>query len=316
MDGDAEWVGVDFEFGRPGNAGPTTTSRPRPRPRPSVPRLPPVGPATEPPHDANDVAPATPTGGFNAAALAGAVGGVLGVVLLLLVVYMFVLRRKLSKAKVARGDSEYRLRVEDVAHLTHLDETSNTYVNTTDLQKLVSSADNDAFRGDVDVVTLRPPMPLPHPKPDILQGVLPPRTGALSPEPVPAAPAGSPPTNTKDRSAVQKPTPPVAPKPQKAASSDAPTPTKTPPPKPALPKAAKPGVLSKGRGLPPLKMALLHSDSRSSIDSCATPDTSVLELTPDADEGRSTASISAKIAFLEGKMKSPATAPRGMPAKT
>nr|XP_027228312.1 uncharacterized protein LOC113820209 [Penaeus vannamei] len=228
MDGDAEWVGVDFEFGRPGNAGPTTTSRPRPRPRPSVPRLPPVGPATEPPHDANDVAPATPTGGFNAAALAGAVGGVLGVVLLLLVVYMFVLRRKLSKAKVARGDSEYRLRVEDVAHLTHLDETSNTYVNTTDLQKLVSSvrakkkaeeklplpprlqpqapplvrqptsppasdrssassaaqADNDAFRGDVDVVTLRPPMPLPHPKPDILQGVLPPRTGALSPEPV------------------------------------------------------------------------------------------------------------------------------------
>lgn len=446
MDGDAEWVGVDFEFGRPGNAGPTTTSRPRPRPRPSVPRLPPVGPATEPPHDANDVAPATPTGGFNAAALAGAVGGVLGVVLLLLVVYMFVLRRKLSKAKVARGDSEYRLRVEDVAHLTHLDETSNTYVNTTDLQKLVSSvrakkkaeeklplpprlqpqapplvrqptsppagdrssassagqADNDAFRGDVDVVTLRPPMPLPHPKPDILQGVLPPRTGALSPEPVseiiysnlhqpsqptpqptpqspvakaarieppkiapppppakkpkreaavtvspavvavggpeetdapvsptviarpappppvarPAPPAGSPPTNTKDRSAVQKPTPPVAPKPQKAASSDAPTPTKTPPPKPALPKAAKPGVLSKGRGLPPLKMALLHSDSRSSIDSCATPDTSVLELTPDADEGRSTASISAKIAFLEGKMKSPATAPRGMPAKT
>ncbi|XP_037802447.1 LOW QUALITY PROTEIN: translation initiation factor IF-2-like [Penaeus monodon] len=228
MDGDAEWVGVDFEFGQPGNAGPTTTARPRPRPRPPLPRPPHAGPATEPPHDANDVAPATPTGGFNATALAGSVGGLLGVVLLLLVVYMFVLRRKLNKAKLARGDSEYRLRVEDVAHLTHLDETSNTYVNTTDLQKLVSSvrakkkaeeklplpprsqqqapplvrkptspsvsarsssssagqADNDAFRGDVDVVTLRPPMPLPHPKPDILQGVLPPRTGVHGSEPV------------------------------------------------------------------------------------------------------------------------------------
>ncbi|XP_037773204.1 proline-rich extensin-like protein EPR1 [Penaeus monodon] len=351
------------------------------------------------------------------------------------------IRIEVTKAKLARGDSEYRLRVEDVAHLTHLDETSNTYVNTTDLQKLVSSvrakkkaeeklplpprsqqqapplvrkptspsvsarsssssagqADNDAFRGDVDVVTLRPPMPLPHPKPDILQGVLPPRTGVHGSEPVseiiysnvqppsqptpqspvakgarieppkiapppppakkpkreaavtvspvvvpvgepeedapvsptviarpappppvakPMAPAGSSPANTTDRNAAQKPTPPVAPKPQKAVFSDAPTPTKTPPPKPALPKAAKPGVLSKGRGLPPLKMALLHSDSRSSIDSCATPDTSVLELTPDMDEGRGSASISAKIAFLEGKMKSPATAPRGMPSKT
>ncbi|XP_047468468.1 proline-rich receptor-like protein kinase PERK8 [Penaeus chinensis] len=355
---------------------------------------------------------------------------------------MVVLRRKLNKAKLARGDSEYRLRVEDVAHLTHLDETSNTYVNTTDLQKLVSSvrakkkaeeklplpprlqqqapplvrkptspsvsarssassagqADNDAFRGDVDVVTLRPPMPLPHPKPDILQGVLPPRTGAHGSEPVseiiysnvhppsqptpqspvtkgarieppkiapppppakkpkreeavtvspavvsvgepeekdapvsptviarpappppvakPTAPAGSSPANTTDRNAAQKPTPPVAPKPQKAVSSDAPTPTRTPPLKPTLPKAAKPGVLSKGRGLPPLKMALLHSDSRSSIDSCATPDTSVLMLTPDVDEERGSASISAKIAFLEGKMKSPATVPRGMPSKT
>lgn len=138
--------------------------------------------------------------------VAGAVGGVLGVLLLLLVVYMLVLRRKLSKAKNNGRASSYQLRVADVAHLSHLDETSNTYVNTTDLQKLVASvrAKDKSSEGRLptpprllhqtpapyrsaalqpaqqgDALVLRAPMPPPHPA---VTPVLPPPPQAVQEE--------------------------------------------------------------------------------------------------------------------------------------
>lgn len=93
------------------------------------------------------------------------------------------------QAKSSGQASSYQLRVEDVAHLSHLDETTNTYVNTTDLQKLVASvrAKDKSSEGRLptpprllhqtpapycpptqaptqqgDKVVLRAPMPPPH----------------------------------------------------------------------------------------------------------------------------------------------------------
>lgn len=345
--------------------------------------------------------------------------------------------------------SKYQLRVEDVAHLTNIDETTNTYVNTTDLQRLVSSVrakkksenrlptppriqyqtpkpyrpslsaapprqeDNEGFRSDVVVV--RAPMPLPNPAAGSLPSasglasavveeeavysnlceVTPPAlpsapplakvqapkispppppsklkkrtsdddsssTGPVSPTAV-ARPAPPPPVVAKGQQAAgmasppqaqkpsppqaqkptppqaQKPTPPqakkptppqaqkpspppVASKPNKGQASEAPAST-APPWKPTPPTLPKPSVLNKGRGLPPLKMALLPSVSRSSLDDpCNTPDTSIIELTPDSTpttEGSAgKASISAKVAFLEGKLKTPAKPARAMAPRT
>lgn len=459
-DSDAEWVGVDFEFGTQ-----ATTARPITR-RPTVPV-----PATEPSHESPDVErPGTiPTGNTSSVAIiSAAVGGVLGLVLLLLVIYMLVLRKRLNKAKVARSDSEYQLRVEDVAHLTNLDETSNTYVNTTDLQKLMSSVrakkkseerlptmpkiqhqtptpyrpplpdpkshksivqvDNKGFNTDPDVVVVRAPMPIPHnkralqdtcdlqnnwepklapeteavysnlqpTKPFVLSdppsrrtieapNVAPPPPPAKhkkvshsnnentkeevpSPSSVIARPAPPPPTSGKTKSneatvlpqtqkpllpGASKPIPPVAPKPKKGAqsgttitppkptppattkpappaiskpvppSTSKPTPPSTKPiPATSQPTPPKPGVLNKGRGLPPLKMALLPSISKHSLDNCNTPDTGIMELTPDntptpgSESNVTTGSISSKIAFLEGKMKTPILPTRALQPKT
>nr|XP_045581059.1 vegetative cell wall protein gp1-like [Procambarus clarkii] len=450
MSDDAEWVGVDFEFGRPNTP---TTARPaiRPRPRPPAPPLP--EPATDPPRELPEVTETINSGSNNAAAVGGSVGGVLGVVLVLLLVYMLVLRRKLNKAKHSGKESKYQLRVEDVAHITNLDETSNTYVNTTDLQKLVASVrakgksadrlptpprllhqtpapyrppnklnngalpgapsaakvENNGFRGDGDVVVMKAPMPIPHSSTTTLHTTtpvqelsesdaiycnlqdtliparLPPPSRALTsparpkveapriaPPPPPAnltnsspsaedkgdkagtgptsptviaRPAPPPPTAPKTQLVdvtqsptqapwadvissppiIQKPTPPpVALKPSKGPQADVVAPTLTPTKpttaKPTPPTLPKPGVVKKGKGLPPLKMALLPSRGRASPDNTSTPDTSIIELTPDstpaADENVGAVSISAKIAFLEGKMKASGTPARGQLHRT
>ncbi|KAG7166210.1 extensin-like [Homarus americanus] len=434
-DSDAEWVGVDFEFGKPDTS--PTTARPQPtlrptiRPQPPPPPRPtpqPRPPAIEPPQDASEmdgrVNPKTNSVGI----VAGSVGGVLGVLMILLVVYMLVLRRKLSKAKDSGKASKYQLRVEDVSHITNLDETSNTYVNTTDLQKLVASVrakgksadrvplppktqqqtpkpcrplpvdqgsgttprgghvENSGYKGSGDVVVVRPPAPAPHKspvsplvsveasEPDVIYCNLDPTVPPPLPSPAPnttttvppsrstrveapkiapppppaqlknrvalnqsgsnpplsptaiARPAPPPPTVGKTRpqqaavitpSALhppsaphtKKPTPPpVALKPNKVVESAPAGPAPTIP-KPTPPTLPKPGVLKKGKGLPPLKMALLPSLTRTSLDNASTPDTAIFELTPDstptADDGTGPGSISAKIAFLEGKMKTP-----------
>ncbi|XP_069184022.1 glutamate receptor ionotropic, kainate 2 isoform X2 [Procambarus clarkii] len=85
MSDDAEWVGVDFEFGRPNTP---TTARPaiRPRPRPPAPPLP--EPATDPPRELPEVTETINSGSNNAAAVGGSVGGVLGVVLVLLLAHL------------------------------------------------------------------------------------------------------------------------------------------------------------------------------------------------------------------------------------
>ncbi|KAK7075641.1 hypothetical protein SK128_007257 [Halocaridina rubra] len=441
--GDAEWVGVDFEFGKPGQT--TTTQRPRPRPATTRPRPPvrPRVPATEPPHEMPEVErPATnPTGGTNSAALtAGVIGGILGLVLILLIVYMFVLRKRLRKAKAADGDSQYQLRVEDVAHINNLDESSNLYVNTTDLQKLMStvrakqktderppprpinsltpsrppfpnqdkkSSDNNGFTADSDVVTVMKPVPLPHnalnettvlhrtwespatPQEEVVYSNLTPEkpfvlstpptkaieTPKIAPPPpakpkralveetkplsptVIARPAPPPPKAAILKSAdsssalqpqkpvtVSKPPPPSAPKPSATWQQDAnlevnvsskpslginykpsssststkPTPKTNKPNPPTLPK---PGVMNRSKNLPPLKVALLPPQNKTSLDSCSTPDTGVLEMTPESTPvpvsecNIATGSISSKIAFLEGKMKTPVLPVRALHPK-
>ncbi|CAL4059776.1 unnamed protein product [Meganyctiphanes norvegica] len=205
-DSDAEWVGADIPPWRPQDSKPTPRPRPRPRPtvRPMRPHIPP--PSTG--HDAADRLP-TKSGLSNSAVLALSIGGVLGVVLVLLLVYMFVLRKKYNSVKTQKNDAEYQLRIEDAAHVINkMDETCNTYVNTTDLQKLVNtvrakgksqerlpvpprllkpalsvplSSDNinNGFTPDEDV-TVRPPKPAPsHYKPPL---VPPYETVVLNPE--------------------------------------------------------------------------------------------------------------------------------------
>ncbi|XP_066962610.1 uncharacterized protein [Macrobrachium rosenbergii] len=471
-DSDAEWVGVDFEFGQADTT--TTTRRPaRPRqPRPTFTEKPLPVPAPRPDAPEVEGPPTDLANSGSVTVISSVIGGLLGVVLILLVVYMVVLRRRLNKAKVASTDSQYQLRVEDVAHLTHLDETTNTYVNTTDLQKLLTSVkakgnaqekppptmpkilhqtptpyraaagnkslttqgstENNGYTSDSDIVVLRAPMPLPHdndlydtctpennwnsnlyPETEVLYSNLeqtepfklskpPPRrkleAPAAAPPPPPtkqkdvsggghslekseptsptviARPAPPPPklVKTKSSETIDPPSskiplvpgnskyiPPVAPKPNKSGestvanleSSDSlaaplknskpmlppaskPTPpvaSKPTPPvmskptlpatgkpvppaaKPAPPTAMKPGVTTKAKGLPPLKMALIPSLNRSSLDNCTTPDTGIIELTPENTPTPDTGSISSKIAFLEGKMKTPILPIRGKP---
>ncbi|XP_071541316.1 uncharacterized protein [Panulirus ornatus] len=152
-----------------------------------TPIAPPPGPATQGPHDAPEVEGTTPPLYNSAAIVGGAVGGVLGVVLLLLVLYLLTLRRRLSKAMDQGRDGAYQVRVEDVVHLAHLDH-SNTYLNTTDLHRLVCSVraatktlptpprihhqtptpyrpPPTTHNGGCasDVVVVRAPMPLPSP---------------------------------------------------------------------------------------------------------------------------------------------------------
>ncbi|XP_068203380.1 uncharacterized protein [Palaemon carinicauda] len=463
-DSDAEWVGVDYEFGQP---DPPTTTRKPARPRTRRPPIFTERPVPAPRPDAPEVEgpPKDLANYSNVTAISSAAGGILCVALILLVVYMLVLRRRLNKAKVASADAQYQLRVEDVAHLTHLDETSNTYVNTTDLQKLLTtvkakskaqekppptmpkvvhqtptpyratsvdkppptrgSSDNSGYASDPDVVVLRAPMPLPHgnslddyskledkwesktstetealysnleqtepfkltkpparrkleapaaapPPPPVKQGDA---AGdgqnsvksELPSTPAIARPAPPPPKLAKTKSCESleplnsnipqqpgnsKPIPPVAPKPGKNVQpvatdlkqedplpaplkvlkpipptgtskptpltsskpiqptppvSSKPTPPVTSKPippaaKPGPPTPSKPGVTQKGKNLPPLKMALIPSLNKTSVDRCITPDTGIIELTP---ENTPTGSISSKIAFLEGKMKTP-----------
>ncbi|KAK4304784.1 hypothetical protein Pmani_014617 [Petrolisthes manimaculis] len=390
-DSDAEWVGVDFEFGNPARTPTTTTTRPRPRARPAVPATPAPRPALEPPHDAPEVAASGPAGGVSPGWVGGVVGGGLGVVLVVLVVYMVVLRRRLNKARAAGEASRFSLRVADVAHLSHLDHTENTYVNTTDLQRFVAAvrakdksaaglplpprtATNSRPNSDSEVTVVRPPMPLPNTaqtsvypvspltSPDsptetealyanlhenqdlgpLPSGKAPPpkipppptsarrqsASGPTSPSVIarPAPPPPQPPTQTdpfplqitssppqanqsvnkNSTPQVVKPAPPpVALKPNKPMQADTQSPVAKPsaPVKPSLPK---PGVSKKGKALPPLKLVLTRNQ-----DSNPTPDTALTTLTPDT--ASSTSSVTAKVAFLEGKVS---LAPRSFPPKT
>ncbi|XP_045106109.1 caskin-1-like [Portunus trituberculatus] len=380
MESDAEWIDVDSEFPRhtqrPPVSRPTPPTDPRPRTRP---------PVIEPPHDAPERAPSSPRQpvGSNAGVVAGCVGGALGVVLMLLVVYMLVLRRRLTKAKKSGRAAHYQLRVEDVAHLSHLDETTNTYVNTTDLQKLVASVrakgksenrlptlprlnhqtpapyrptatpgDNDTFQGDAVVVRapMPPPytastppfQPQPHVEPQPVQEVIysnleecvapprpaprrePPKTAPPPPptkepsspvsqpvRPAPAPPKSSSPSPTNNSSTPPQTVKPVPPCPSLKPSKVGPAVQAKPGAKPTPPTLPKPG---KGKALPPLKMVLRGATEGASSDSCATPDTAIIHLSPEATptgEGTpGTASISAKIALLEGHMR---TAGGGVP---
>lgn len=88
--------------------------------------------------------------------------------------------------KRQNNNSQYGLRVEDVTHL-QIDDSAKLYVNTTDLQKLVSSvrikdrntptpvSGSDSENGNYpDVVKVgRPPAPLPLPKTDRMYGSVP-----------------------------------------------------------------------------------------------------------------------------------------------
>lgn len=157
------------------------------------------------------------------------------------------------QAKNSGRASNYQLRVEDVAHLPHLDDTSNTYVNTTDLQKLVASvrAKDKSSQGRLptpprllyqtpapyspaapqpaqqgDVVVLRAPMPPPHPA---VTPVLPPPQQAVEEETLYS--------NLQECAAPPVATPPL--KPPKASP---------PPPPPA--KEHKPAVTQPARRAP------------------------------------------------------------------
>lgn len=254
-----------------------------------------------------------------------------------------------------------------------MDETTNTYVNTTDLQKLVASVrakgksenrlptpprlqhqtpapyrpaavtpgDNDAFHEDRVVV--RAPMPPPHtvaappllpqspvaPEPvqEVMYSNL---QECASPTRLQAPKTAPPPVPIKEhKSPVTQPTraapapPKFSPPPQ---ASDTPSPVQptkpTPPPaalkpgkstsavqaklgvKPTPPTLPKPG---KGKALPPLKMVLRASVEGTPSDTCTTPDTALTHLSPDTtptgDGSPGVASISAKIALLEGHMR-------------
>nr|XP_053657433.1 uncharacterized protein LOC128706540 [Cherax quadricarinatus] len=153
-------------------------------------------------------------------------------------------------------------------------------------------------------------------------------SGPVSPTII-ARPAPAPPAVAKSQrndaiptpSPTQKPTPPpVSHKPSKGprvetiSPTQAPAPVKPTVPKPMPPTLPKPGVSKKGKDLPPLKMAPFPF-IKSWKQHVSTPDTSIIELTPDSTpttESVGSGSISAKIAFLEGKMKTPsrATGPR------
>ncbi|KAB7494025.1 hypothetical protein Anas_09762, partial [Armadillidium nasatum] len=84
---------------------------------------------------------------------------ILAVVALLL--YLFVLRKKLRKVQKSQSDSQFCLRVEDVTHLD-IDDSAKLYVNTTDLQKLVSSV-------RIKNKKLPPPIPFNNDFPDVVQ---------------------------------------------------------------------------------------------------------------------------------------------------
>lgn len=375
MESDAEWIDVDNEFPIY-TQRPPVPSQPSPRPLPRPRARPPV---IESPHESPERAPSSPSAptSTNAGVVAGCVGGALGVVLMLLVVYMLVLRRRLTKAKKSGRAAHYQLRVEDVAHLSHLDETTNTYVNTTDLQKLVASVrakgksenrlptpprlqhqtpapyrpaaatagNNDSFQGDAVVV--RAPMPPPYTisappslpqapaAPQPMQEVMysnleecaaPPRPAprreapktAPPPPPIqepsspvsqPARPAPAPPKSSSppvanNTSTLQQTAKPAPPCPSFKPSKASPAVQAKPGAKPTPPTLPKPG---KGKALPPLKMVLRGATEGTSSDSCATPDTAIIHLSPEATptgEGTpGTASISAKIALLEGHMR-------------
>ncbi|MPC47590.1 hypothetical protein E2C01_041341 [Portunus trituberculatus] len=288
-----------------------------------------------------------------------------------------------QEAKKSGRAAHYQLRVEDVAHLSHLDETTNTYVNTTDLQKLVASVrakgksenrlptlprlnhqtpapyrptatpgDNDTFQGDAVVVRapMPPPytastppfQPQPHVEPQPVQEVIysnleecvapprpaprrePPKTAPPPPptkepsspvsqpvRPAPAPPKSSSPPPTNNSSTPPQTVKPVPPCPSLKPSKVGPAVQAKPGAKPTPPTLPKPG---KGKALPPLKMVLRGATEGASSDSCATPDTAIIHLSPEATptgEGTpGTASISAKIALLEGHMR---TAGGGVP---
>ncbi|XP_076032845.1 uncharacterized protein LOC143020360 [Oratosquilla oratoria] len=150
IEDDAEWFYVDQEFGTPSPA-PWPPTRPPPHDERDG-----HGGHEERDghggHEEHDEALPKPVNEYTGI-IAGVVSGLLGIVLILLIVYLVFLRKRLNKVKKSGGsfrsssrgsstvptDDDYRIRVDDIAHLSNLDETTNTYVNTTDLQRLVSS---------------------------------------------------------------------------------------------------------------------------------------------------------------------------------
>lgn len=105
-------------------------------------------------------------------------------------------------------------------------------------------------------------------------------------------------SNVSSSPQVVKPTPPpVALKPKKPVQTETQSPVAKPraTTKPSLPTLPKPSVGKKGKALPPLKLVLTRKQ-----DSSPTPDTATTTLTPDT--ATSVSSVTAKVAFLEGRV--------------
>lgn len=161
----------------------------------------------------------------------------------------------------------------------------------------------------------RPAPPPPQSPPQSVS--LPPKV-TTSPPPATLSPyqgSQSPPQATSSVNNVSsspqmvKPTPPpVALKPKKPVQTETQSPVAKPLAiaKPSLPTLPKPSVGKKGKALPPLKLVLTRNQ-----DSCPTPDTATTTLTPDT--ATSVSSVTAKVAFLEGKVR---VAPRSFPPNT
>ncbi|KAF2356098.1 hypothetical protein FHG87_013146 [Trinorchestia longiramus] len=153
MSDDAEWIDICLECNtvRPARPRPLTTTR-RPfwatapavtdRPRPFTawpPRYPDTSPSTGHEEEERSLPqPLQPS--YKNAAIYGSLGAVLLILLFGLLTYLLILRRKLKKVQSNRRLQDYSIRVEDVAHLSSpIDDSSQLYVNTSDLHKLVSS---------------------------------------------------------------------------------------------------------------------------------------------------------------------------------